>query len=130
MAGLFGSVFHLQETPHSMLILPGIPLITLVVMAFIGIQRAKRQENNSNAPRLVMGLDTIYDRMIVSPYIYLSKVITNQLDRYLSQGILGMGIVIKETGFWLVRLQTGNIGTYIALMLFAVLVLLIRNLIG
>ena len=127
MGGLFGSIFHLPEPHQTELLLPAITIGIICIFGTAGILWARAQSRRTvTADRPLLGLDAIYDQFIVAPYLYTSRILINTIDRRLNQSIVGMGQMTQRIGALSIRIQTGNVGTYVVLMLLAIVALFLK----
>ncbi len=127
MGGLFGTVFHLPEAPHPEYLLPAITLAIIAVFGIAGVLWARAQSLKEIVEdRLFFGLDALYDRVVVDPYLFTSRIVINTFDRWLNQSVMGIGQMTRLIGELAIRLQTGNVGTYVVLMLLAIIGLFLK----
>jgi len=74
--------------------------------------------------------DEIYDYCIVEPSNYISTFFRTTLDQTIINGFINsIGNTVKITGKTVRKLQTGNVGFYLLLMVFSIIAVLFFNII-
>jgi len=124
--GIFKTVFDLPETHHIEILLICLSLGIISTFGTVGIWWARRTVALQPSVRVIVGIDAVYDRFVVAPYLYFSRVIMNAVDRGLNHTVMNVGTVTRWVASGVVQIHTGNIGTYVILMILGIIALFLK----
>ena len=71
-------------------------------------------------------MDELYDKIIVNPFQKLAAFLNNFFERYIVDGVVnGVGKLVHYGSRQLRLLQSGQVGSYVLLMVLSILLLLV-----
>ncbi len=101
-------------------------VVSALIMGVSGYLLSHRQRIQPVRVFELPELDRIYDWLFVKPYLYLSRVFIVKFDRGLTAVTSTAAKSVVFTAKGISRVQTGNIGTYLFIMLIFILVLIAK----
>ncbi|MGV3761241.1 NADH-quinone oxidoreductase subunit L [Parapedobacter sp.] len=126
--------FHLEHsTEYALMAVSAVGAIIMAVLAYRQYAAKGVVPGADDAPRGALAklsyykfyVDELYDAIVVRPFNALSVFFYRIIDRAGIDGLVnGLGKRVGESGNGIRLLQTGNVGSYIFMMVIAVLALL------